>query len=83
MVYIGEFTGTPLLAYALQSSSDGISWADMPGTEGSLSEIGTASTNVSGIGEGVYIRFAATVTGEADDAITYRALAVLYPESAI
>lgn len=83
LLYAGELIGTPSMAYTLQSSLDGVTWIDMPGTGGSLSEIGTASTNVSGIGEGVFIRFAATVTGEPDDTMTYRALAALYPESAI
>lgn len=73
LVYVSEITGSPSVTCWVEASADnGSTWSTIPGGEITLTDVGSASSNVVADFSNL-IRVNSTVSGSGTPTITYRA----------
>lgn len=73
LVYASEITGSPSVTCWLEASADsGSTWSTIPGSEITLTDVGSASSNVAADFSDL-VRVNSAVSGSGSPTITYRA----------
>lgn len=78
LIWVGSVVGSPTLDCVLQTSMDGVSWTDVPGSAiAQMTEPGNTTCNAA-VSSGVYVQASTVVGGSADSRIAYRVLALIF-----